>query len=105
MTLQDIEAMPGERIGSKEIALLYGMSRADVLRKAYSNDPLQRWPFSFTFNGDRLMVPKTAFLAWARGDKFLNQTGAVGRMENLLQQLVEILRRQADRRNDNAGNI
>ncbi len=73
MTLQDIEAMPGERIGTKEIAELYDLSRADVLRKAYSNDPLQRWPFNFTFNGNRLMVPKTAFLAWARGDAFLNQ--------------------------------
>lgn len=96
MTLQDIEAMPGERIGSEEIAELYGMSIAMVLRKAYSKDPEQRWPFYFTFNGNRLMVPKTAFLAWARGDKFLNQTtGATERIENLLQQLVEILNRTA----------
>ena len=78
MTLQDIEAIPGERIGSKEIAELFGMSRADVLRKAYSKDPEQRWPFYFTFNGNRLMVPKTAFLAWARGDAFLNRAAGEG---------------------------
>ena len=78
MTLQDIEAMPGERIGAKEIAALYGMSPFMVVRKAYSDDPFQRWPFPYTFNGNRLMVPKTAFLAWARGDKFLNRAAGEG---------------------------
>lgn len=67
MTLEEIEAMPGERIGTKELSELYELSRGDILKKAYTEDPLQRWPFSFTFNGNRLMVPKTAFLNWARG--------------------------------------
>ena len=67
MTLKDIEEMTRERIGTKEIAALYGMSPGDVLRKAHSDDPEQRWPFNFTWNGNRLMVPREAFLAWARG--------------------------------------
>ena len=36
MTLKDIEEMTRERIGTKEIAALYGMSPGDVLRKAQS---------------------------------------------------------------------
>ena len=67
MTLKDIEKMTQERIGTKEIAALYGMSPGDVLRKAHSDDPEQRWPFNFTWNGNRLMIPREAFLAWARG--------------------------------------
>lgn len=35
MTLKDIEEMTRERIGTKEIAALYGMSPGDVLRKAH----------------------------------------------------------------------
>ncbi len=69
MTLKEIEALPGDFIGSKEIAEVCGMNRADVLRKAYEKDPLQRWAFAYTLNGNRLMVPKEAFLKWARGEQ------------------------------------
>ena len=59
MTLKEIEALPGDFIGSKEIAEVCGMNRADVLRKACA----------YTLNGNRLMVPKEAFLKWARGEQ------------------------------------
>ena len=57
MTLKDIEEMTRERIGTKEIAALYGMSPGDVLRKAHSDDPEQRWPFNFPWNHKAIPVP------------------------------------------------
>ncbi len=88
MTLDEIEAMPGERIGTKEISELYGLSRADVLEKAYTKDPLQRWPFPFTFNGNRLMVPKAAFLDWARGAR---RAGSNAELASLLTAILSTL--------------
>lgn len=67
MTLEELAALPGDFIGTKELSAVCNINRGDVLQKAYAEDPLQRWPFPYTFNGNRLMVPKAAFLRWARG--------------------------------------
>lgn len=98
MTLDDIRTMPDNMLSTEVLADYFGINRIDVTRKAYTDDPYQRWPFNFTFCGNRLKVPKEALVAWAQGGP---SAADIARLCEVMLTVAQLLQAALER--DGAG--
>lgn len=65
LTLDEIEAMPCEMLNTETVARCMGVAQYSINLHAKAGT----LPFNYIMNGNRVKIPKRAFVAFMRGEK------------------------------------